>query len=345
MENMTVQTMENTVLGEIRNINVITEEIRFYKQQAGAAILEIGRRLIEAKEQLSHGEWLPWLEEKVEFSEASAQRFMRLAREYSNPSPVTDLGVSKALVLLALPASEREDFVAEKHIVNGEEKSAFEMSKRELENAIRERDEARKNIAGLQELVTESENKVKGIEKALEVQKDAAEKELREAEAVIEDLRSQLKELQEAPVAVSVERVVDKEAVEAAKKSAIEATEKKLKSQIEKAEKAKAAAEKEKAKAEQELASIKVDQENARAVADRERQAMSEQVATLQKKLAVASSSEMVIFKLHFEQGQGSINKMLESIERMAEGGDSEGAEKLKNALRALLSTTLSAVK
>lgn len=67
------------------------------------------------------GEWLPWPEEKVEFLEATAQRFMRLAREYTNPSLVTDLGVSKALVLLALPASERDEFWEKKHTVNGEE--------------------------------------------------------------------------------------------------------------------------------------------------------------------------------------------------------------------------------
>lgn len=115
-----------------RSIEVITAEIWLYKQQAGAAILEIGRRLNEAKAQLSHGEWLPWLEEKVEFSEVTAQRFMRLAREYENPSLVTDLGASKALQLLALPASERDDFIAEKHEVNGQEKTVMEMSKRLL---------------------------------------------------------------------------------------------------------------------------------------------------------------------------------------------------------------------
>lgn len=126
-----------------RDIEVITGEILFFKAQAGGAILEIGRRLIEAKEQLDHGQWLGWLAEKVEFSEASARRFMRLAREYPNRSPVIDLGVSKALALLALPESEREDFISETHQVNGEEKTVQEMSRRELEQAIRERDEAR----------------------------------------------------------------------------------------------------------------------------------------------------------------------------------------------------------
>ena len=44
---------------------------------------------------LSHGEWRSWLEERVEFSERSAQRFMRLAREWSNPVSYTHLDVYK----------------------------------------------------------------------------------------------------------------------------------------------------------------------------------------------------------------------------------------------------------
>lgn len=92
-----------------RDIEVITEEINFYKRQAGSAILEIGKRLVEAKGQLSHGEWLPWLEEKVAFSERSAQQYMRLWKEYGKSALSADLSISKALVLLALPESERED--------------------------------------------------------------------------------------------------------------------------------------------------------------------------------------------------------------------------------------------
>ena len=147
------ETMEMAVAGEVRSITAITDEIIFYKNVGGQAVIEIGKRLIEAKAQLKHGEWLPWLSEKVEFSETSAQRFMQLAREYGNTSLVGDLGTSKALVLLALPASERENFASEKHVVNGEEKSVAEMSKRELEEAIRqrkiaelERDKARREL-------------------------------------------------------------------------------------------------------------------------------------------------------------------------------------------------------
>lgn len=103
---------------EERDIDVITEEINFYKQQAGMAILEIGKRLVEAKAQLSHGEWLPWLEKKVEFSERSAQQYIRLWKEYGKSATVADLGVRKALVLLALPENERDSFAGEAHVVD-----------------------------------------------------------------------------------------------------------------------------------------------------------------------------------------------------------------------------------
>lgn len=97
-----------------RPIEVITQEINFYKLQAGNAIIEIGKRLHEAKLTLPHGAWGAWLQNEVEFSERTAQNFMRIAKEYRNPA--ADCGPwgtvrPKALLLLSLPAEEREEFV------------------------------------------------------------------------------------------------------------------------------------------------------------------------------------------------------------------------------------------
>uniref|UniRef100_UPI0026138A10 DUF3102 domain-containing protein n=1 Tax=uncultured Flavonifractor sp. TaxID=1193534 RepID=UPI0026138A10 len=120
---------------QARSIEVITGEIVELKKQAGEAILGIGQRLIEAKEMLPHGEWLPWLTERVEFSPRTAQNFMRLAREWSNTQTLADLGASKALTLLALPPEERDSFIQDHNVID--------MSARQLEQAIKERDEAR----------------------------------------------------------------------------------------------------------------------------------------------------------------------------------------------------------
>lgn len=173
-----------------RGIETITEEIIFYKNVGGQAVIEIGRRLTEAKAQLKHGEWLPWLREKVEFSETSAQNFMRIAREYGNTHLVGDFGASKALVLLALPASERENFAQEKHLVNGEEKSVSEMSKRELKEAIRQRKlaelkaaETARELDRQKEATAEAEAAAEKAQEAAEAQRDEARKAVENAEA------------------------------------------------------------------------------------------------------------------------------------------------------------------
>lgn len=321
---MADEIMEQTAGTPVaRDIGVITAEILLYKRQAGSSILEIGRRLNEAKAQLSHGEWLPWLEHQVEFSEASAQRFMRLAREYPNPSPVTDLGVAKALQLLALPAEEREVFMTETHEVNGEEKTVLEMSKRELAKAIRERDEAR--------------NQAEGYRLKLESAAKRAESEAQEAKIRVDELLFRLKELQDRPREVAVETVVDQVAID----KAVAAAQAELQQKLEKARKAKEKAEAAAAETEKKLAAAKSAESDAHTAAEKERKNLAGQVEALKKQLTVASSAEVAVFKLHFEQCQSSVNKMTECVEKLAQAGDSEGAGKLKKALAALLTRTL----
>ena len=117
-----------------RTIEEITADILQAQVDGGKAVLIIGNGLIEAKGKLDHGQWLDWLTENVGYSEKSAENYMRIARNYSNPQLVADLGMRKALSLLALPDGERENFVAEANVVD--------MTSRELEKAVRERAEA-----------------------------------------------------------------------------------------------------------------------------------------------------------------------------------------------------------
>lgn len=62
--------------------------------------IEVGRLLIEAKADVSHGEWLPWIRENCEFSERTAQNYLRLAKQHlesPDPQRVTDLSIRRAL--------------------------------------------------------------------------------------------------------------------------------------------------------------------------------------------------------------------------------------------------------
>ena len=123
-----------------RTIEAVTEEILDIKQRVTEDFMELGQRLCEAKELLPHGEWLPWLEQRVQFSERTAQKFMQLAREYeSNPKLASDLGREKAFALLALPKEEREQIAAEGVTVNGKTKAPADLTTREVKQIVAER--------------------------------------------------------------------------------------------------------------------------------------------------------------------------------------------------------------
>lgn len=50
------------------DLEKIEKEIITLKNQTAENIIQIGYKLIEAKEKLPHGEWGAWLENKVAFS-------------------------------------------------------------------------------------------------------------------------------------------------------------------------------------------------------------------------------------------------------------------------------------
>lgn len=219
-----------------KTIDELTSEILALQIQGNKVLFAIGKRLIAAKEKLSHGDWLPWLD-SVNIPERLAQRYMRLAREWSaNPSILSDLGMSKALALLALPGDVRDEFVAEAHVVNGEEKSVADMSAKELADAIKARKEAEDNLEITQRQLAESERlrseaiRTK-MEIAAELQKTSQSLEIARKSA--QDTRNLLEQEQQAriavadelatlkakPVDVAIEKVADPEAIEAAKQA------------------------------------------------------------------------------------------------------------------------------
>ena len=208
---------------EGRDIEVITREILDAKRRGGEAILTIGRCLTEAKQAIPHGEWLPWLNERVELSERAAQRLIRLSREWSNPTALSDLGATKALALLALPADERDQFIETHNVVD--------MSARQLEQAIKDRDEARKAAETAQAEASAAEQaraKMEEDMKLLNARLSGAQEDREQAAQAVARLEAQLAELKEKPVEVAVETVVDPEAIEKARAEAVAEMQEKL---------------------------------------------------------------------------------------------------------------------
>lgn len=306
-----------------RDIETITGEILEAKRVGGEAILTIGRCLIEAKEVLPHGEWLPWLNEKVEFSERTARRFMQLSREWTNRSTLTDLGASKALALLALPPEERDRFMDENHVVDGDEKNVIDMSARELDKAIRERKEA---LTAAEEAKAMAKNAEEAREKMaadmvmLKGLLDSAKAESASAAEEAGRLSKELEELKAKPVDVAVMQV-DQEALDKARAEAVAGMQDKL----DKAVAAKKKAEEKRKAAEEALATAN---------------AKLEEVKAEERKAVIAGDKDIATFELLFDQTKEQINRLHGMFLKVRGRGDPELAGKLQKALLALSDQT-----
>jgi hypothetical protein len=56
------------------------QEIERQKTQAVQMAIDIGKHLIQVKQQLKHGQWLPWLQQNFPHSTTSAAHYMRMAQ-------------------------------------------------------------------------------------------------------------------------------------------------------------------------------------------------------------------------------------------------------------------------
>ena len=208
----------------IRPLETVKQEILSLTRQAQVNAVhyacEIGKRLCEAKEQVGHGAWGEWLKTEVEYSQSTAENFMKIYREYgsnqmslfsdfSNSQTIGKLDVSKLLLLASVPAEEREDVAKEVDAEN--------ISVRELKEKLKERDteleieksraeEAKEDIKKLENEISKKDSKIeelqisiKELEKDLEdipentefaeVQKEELEKQKKEYEDKLEKLQ------------------------------------------------------------------------------------------------------------------------------------------------------------
>lgn len=127
------------IAAEINEIKHRTKNMVLYNS------IDIGRKLVEAKSLLNHGEWGEWLETSVNYSHSTANNLMRIFDEYgaeqitlltdnAKSQTFANLSYSQAIALFGIPESEREQFIDENDVLN--------MSARELQQAIKDRDQA-----------------------------------------------------------------------------------------------------------------------------------------------------------------------------------------------------------
>ena len=324
----------------VRTVDVVAAEIRALTASMLSNVIEIGRRMYEAKEMLPHGEFGKWLEEKTGYSTSTASNFMRLYKEYGAEQgnlfgpeikcqTFGNLSYSKALALLSVPAEEREEFV-QNHDVEA-------MSTRELQKVIKERDEALERAKRAEQDAEEARNGAEGSAlamaeledklQAVQGARDDVAAALKESEEQRRALADQVKELESRPVDVAVQEpdpAVVEQAVDAAKAQMAEQHKGEMDQLMAKLDKQA----KETAKLEKKLREAKVQAANTEDAAERQR--LQEQVDLLRKQL-VMSGAEITTFRVKFAAWQQAYTEMNKALEEVPE----EDRVKLQAAVKA----------
>ena len=299
-----------------RTLPVIISEIRIIEQNVAKTALEgavqIGIRLQEAKQQVGHGNFGQWCQENLNYSQKTADRFMKLSQEYGsennqipNWTMLSNLSISKALSLLKVPEEDREGFI-EEHDVEG-------MTVKDMEDEIKRLNE-------------EKESRTRTINELNQSVINQSEKVL-QREHEIEDLKRQLQDAEKNAVD-SAEIDILKEKLEKEKRRAEEAHEKLKKEKAARQTEIDAAIEKKQGELqkEAEIRAGKVIQK-----ADAERKNLKEENEKLQRKLENAGNETTVRFKILVDQMQDSFNQAYKCI---VEEMDGELSQKMVTVLQ-----------
>ena len=293
--------------------------------------IEIGRRLVEAKEMVSHGQWGQWLQEEVSYSKSTANNLMRLYQEYGSEQTdmftdpekrqaLTDLSYTQALLLLAVPAEERADFAVENQIQN--------MSTSELEQLIQERDAARKEAAEKEVLLKSAEDSKEVLRSALnerlgkleleardsQDKAEIAQAKLEKAEADLEKVKNKAKQARQELKDLKENPVIPEDAMAKIRAEAEEAARKKVAAELEK-----------------QLADAAAQTEKARQAVQEAREAQR-----AAEKSAALADRDMVSFQMEFQTIQETWNRMAARLKSIGDR-EPETAEKLKAACSAVL--------
>lgn len=187
-----------------RSLIEIEAEIMAQKRTIGRSIVVIGQALREAKGQLAHGAWGDWLRDRVNFSQGTAENYMRIAEQVHGESTLLDLPYTKILALLAVPETEREQFAQDNQV---EDKSVSE-----IKRLIRERDEALDQIKTLMHSAAQNAHEATQANMRAERAENQVKAEKREQERLTAQINREREHVAELlarePDTVTIEREV-----------------------------------------------------------------------------------------------------------------------------------------
>ena len=329
-----------------RTPEIVAAEIVQIKDQTRKLVLnniiEIGKRLCEAKEMVPHGDWGTWLERNVDYKQSTANKLMKIYEQYgaaqgelwgasAKSETFTNLTYSKALALLAVPEEEREEFVEKNDVEN--------MSTRELQEAIKARDEAlAAKEAAEQDALAADKAKLDAEEK-LKTEKAAADERVRAAQRQAESVMEELDKLKS-----EIKNSDDKREIEKTKaqlkeaKDKLDAYKEQKKKQIEEAGKVQEQQQKEINRLKAELAAAEAKEPEPSEGAQAEIKILRAKLADAEKN---AGDEAVAEFKVVFQDVQDNFYRLMDIADRIK---DKEAGNKRKRAIKQLLTTLLEEV-
>lgn len=332
-----VQAISRTPLliaAEINNIKEQTRKLVLYNS------IEIGRRLIEAKSMIGHGEWGQWLEKSVDYSQRTANNLMKIFEEYGaaqlsllgenlKSQAFANLSYTQAIALIGIEESERESFVKDNKVE--------EMSTRELEKAIKENKELQNKLK-LAEKEAEEEKKLNEKLKKENTKKDEQSKELKqklgEAEAKTKEALLN-REVEIENLNIAIKDMENK--LKAAEESGNEEDVDKLHQELNTSQSELIELNKKVVELEQKLQEKPIDVNEI--VVEKVPEDIEKELQELREKVKSQTQNKEVNikFKINFEKTVDSVKSLLGSLEDIKNNSSEEEYSKYKMAVSAVI--------
>lgn len=220
MNEVTVQRSADVIAVEITTIKAQV------KQTIATGAFEIGKRLCEAKEIVPSGEWLSYIENRLDYKKSTAENLMRIFRECAGQEALPGIGKSPAelfgqlsqsqmVSMLSLPVEQRAELVESNPELP--EMSAREIQKlvkdikaaeKEKADAEKERDRERKAREKADKLATDQADRAEKAETQLKTLRQSSadlDKELDREREERGRLEEKVRELESRPIEINAE--------------------------------------------------------------------------------------------------------------------------------------------
>lgn len=329
----------------VRDLAMVTSDIQGAQRRGAiqlvSSLIEIGGLLVEAKAMVEPKDWEAYIRDNFGYSTSSADNWMKLYREYGDDqvaffNRLQDsqtfgrLDYTKLLALTNIPAEERLEFVEQNDVEN--------MSTRQLQQAIKERDEAKKALAESEDKLLDAEADLKDARWDLDKAKSRAS----DAEKENKELRDQAEKARKAQSAAEADlkklqkklATAEAKAEKAAKDAKKAAENPEVPESIMEQMRSEIAAEEAKKAAEGLQKELDEAQKNVD-VANRAREEAERKLAAQQKESTMANP-DVAVFKSLVQQIQADFTRLKDTVEKIWRT-DANTADQLMNVTRQLL--------